>query len=78
MAENTSTVQSTARLSLISHTAQWRTGNNLEKWKKPFEVYLKATRQATPGEVKTSLLVHALGLEGQEVYDMFVFEDKEI
>ena len=53
------------------------------KWKKRFMIYLKATRQAgndTPGEVKTSLLLHAIGAEGQEAYETFTFaegEDKE-
>lgn len=46
------------------------------KWGKKFEIYLKATRQTgedTPDEVKTSLLLHAIGSEGQEVYDSFSF-----
>ena len=43
---------------------EWR------KWRKQFEIYLKATRQAddrTPSDVKTSLLLDALGKDGQEI-----------
>ena len=45
-----------------------------------FEIYLKATRQSgedTPDEVKTSLLLHAIGSDGQEVYDTFSFIEGE-
>lgn len=49
------------------------------KWREQFTIYLKATRQAgdsTSDEVKTSLLLHALGSEGQEVYDSLHFTNE--
>ena len=49
------------------------------KWRQRFTIYLKATRQAddsTPPDVKTSLLLHAIGSEGLEVYDSFAFEEE--
>lgn len=52
----------------------WRT------WRKKFMIYLKATRQAgedTPGTVKTLLLLHAIGTEGQEAYETFTFAEDE-
>lgn len=53
-----------------------------KRWRKRFEYYLKATRQAddrTPDDVKTSLLLHAIGEAGQEVYETLplTFADKE-
>ena len=53
---------------------EWR------KWRKKYEIYLKATRQAddkTPSDVKTSLLLHAIGSEGQEIYEGFSFDNDE-
>ena len=49
-------------------------------WRKTFEIYLKTTRQSrenTPDEVKMSLLLHAIGSDGQEVYDTFSFVEGE-
>ena len=50
------------------------------KWLQKFEIYLKATRQAgedTPDDVKTSLLLLAIGSEGQEPYETFSFASEE-
>lgn len=43
------------------------------KWRQRFQIYLKATQQgdSTPSDIKTSLLLHAIGSEGLEVYDSF-------
>ena len=56
---------------------------SVEKTATGFDPYLKATRQAddlTSSEVKTSLLVQAIGPEELEVYVSFAFaqeDDKE-
>ena len=50
------------------------------KWKKRFMIYLKATRQAgddTPDDIKTSVLLHATGDDGQEAFETFDFADEE-
>ena len=43
-------------------------------------IYLKATRQAeddTPDDIKTSVLLHAIGDDGQEAFETFNFADEE-
>ena len=55
-------------------------GTEWRKWRKKFEIYLKATRQAddkTPSDVKTCLLLHAIGSEGRKIYEGFSFDNDE-
>ena len=82
MAEETSATKSVSMLMGLppQMPAEGELATTWRKWKKKFEIYLKATRQAgdnTTDDVKTSLLLHAIGSEGQEVYDSFVFEKDE-
>ena len=49
------------------------------EWKRKFEIYLKETRQAdekTPSGVKTSLLLHGIGSDGQEVCESFSLQTR--
>ena len=50
------------------------------RWKKKFEIYLKATRQtgdSTSDKAKTSLLLHAIGRDSLEAYRTFAFDEGE-
>jgi hypothetical protein len=85
MAEEASTYSATRNAFLLlgispPMPAQGELATVWRKWKKEFEIYLKATRQAgddTSDGVKTSLLLHAVGSEGQQVYDSFVFDNDD-
>jgi hypothetical protein len=58
--------------------AEGELGIAWRKWKKRFDIYLKATRQAGPAtsdEVKTSLLLQAIGSEGVEADETLGFQE---
>ena len=50
-----------------------------KKWQQIFEIYMTAARKTEANDdVKTSLLLHAIGPEGIEIFNTFTFTEEEV